>query len=93
MTEPSTKRTLQIHEHEAERMIQFFCDLADKVRSPSTRQGALCLDLIANQLQGCLDDGWRSPRGEPLARIDFELVTTPGPDLHSFEFRLIPVPV
>ena len=92
MTEPSTKRTLQIHEHDAERMIEFFFDLADQVRSPSCRQGALSIDLIANEIQTRLDEGWRSPRGEPLARVDVEVVTTPGPDTWLIEFLLIPVP-
>ena len=92
MTEPNTKRTLQIHEHEAERMIEFFFDLADQVRSPSCRQGAMFLDLIANEIQTRLDDGWRSPRGEPLDRVDVEFVTTPGPDKCLVELWLIPVP-
>jgi hypothetical protein len=92
MTDPSTKQTLQIHEHEAERMIEFFFDLADKVRSPSCRQGAICLDLLANEIQMRLDDGWRSSRGEPLVRLDVEFVTTPGPDTWLVELSLTPVP-
>ena len=91
MTDTSTHQTLHIREHEAERMIEFFFDLADQVRSPSNRQGALWFDLIANEIQARLDDGWRNPRGEPLAHLDFELVTTPGTDSWLVECMLTPV--
>ncbi|MEO5841667.1 MAG: hypothetical protein ABIQ73_06555 [Acidimicrobiales bacterium] len=91
MTEPSTNQMLQIHEHEAEGMVEFFFDLADQIRSPSGRQGALFLDLIANEIQTRLDDGWRSARGEPLERLDLEFVTTPGPDTWLVDFVMIPV--
>ena len=62
MTEPSTNQMLQIHEHEAEGMVEFFFDLADQIRSPSGRQGALFLDLIANEIQTRLDDGGAARR-------------------------------